>query len=412
MTYSTYSAYQIILVALLASYGLVTIGRWLRTSEYRIWACGWLSLFTGMLMLCLTRGVSGLDDQIFLLLHTICVAAFCVFMAIGTTIVSKVEDLRLYRVRSTHTSLFLLLTILSVLLILWRWPLEQRHNIFEERYLWSSPWFIGYSTYVSWIITRHQSRWYLRKANILYVVSLGILAVLDVFLLSVIALNNAPIVGLPGYVLNAFALAEPILLFLVALAMHTQVMDGLVNHLERTLVQVSKNSAKLKIMAERDPLTAVLNRHAFYSIVDGKRGGQQKPLGGTVAVLDLDNLKPLNDKYGHPTGDAAIRAVAKAIRSVIRAEDLLFRWGGDEFLVILPHVNLEEARWRFQKLDDLLKNSPLPGVPEPVNLTLSVGVSPFSSSNSLEKAIEEADERMYSRKSEKKDRLRIVPEEE
>ena len=104
-----------------------------------------------------------------------------------------------------------------------------------------------------------------------------------------------------------------------------------------------------------------------------------------------------------------IRAVAKAIRSVIRAEDLLFRWGGDEFMVILPHVNLEESRWRFQKLDDVLQKTPLPGVPHPVNITLSIGVSPFSSSNSLEKAIEEADERMYARKTEKKQQRAPTP---
>jgi len=182
-------------------------------------------------------------------------------------------------------------------------------------------------------------------------------------------------------------------------------MDWLVHHLERSLVQVSKRSAKLKVMAERDPLTEVLNRHAFYSLVGSKREVAKKPLGGSVAVIDIDNLKPLNDQYGHQAGDAVIRAVARAIRSVIRAEDLLFRWGGDEFMVILPHVNLEESNWRFQKLDDLLQKTPLPGVAQPVNVTLSIGVSPFSSSNSLEKAIEDADERMYARKTEKKERL-------
>jgi PleD family two-component response regulator len=77
-------------------------------------------------------------------------------------------------------------------------------------------------------------------------------------------------------------------------------------------------------------------------------------------------------------------------------------------MVILPHVNLEESRWRFQKLDDILLKTPLPGVPQPTNITLSIGVSPFSSSNSLEKAIEEADERMYSRKNEKKEQNQMA----
>jgi diguanylate cyclase (GGDEF)-like protein len=207
---------------------------------------------------------------------------------------------------------------------------------------------------------------------------------------------------MPPHLLEFVLSLEPIMAGLVGLAMHTLVMDGLVHHLERTLVQVSKKSAKLKVIAERDPLTAVLNRHAFYSLVSAKRDGDDKPLGGSVAVLDIDNLKPLNDTYGHQAGDAAIRTVAKAIRSVIRAEDLLFRWGGDEFLVLLPHVNQEEARWRFEKLGDLLKKAHLPGVDESVDITLSVGISPFSSNVTLEKAIEEADERMYIRKADKK----------
>ena len=98
----------------------------------------------------------------------------------------------------------------------------------------------------------------------------------------------------------------------------------------------------------------MLNRHAFYSLMGAARDEKKRPLGGTVAIIDIDNLKPLNDTFGHAAGDVAIRAVAKAVRSIIRAEDLLFRWGGDEFLVILPHVDYAEATERLEKLDNLL----------------------------------------------------------
>jgi diguanylate cyclase (GGDEF)-like protein len=392
-------------VAFLAAFGLVTIGRWLRTAEYRAWAWGWLALGVGTIALCLASLLSEVGEQPFLLIHTLAVATFCIFTALGTSLVLKVEDVRQHRIRTTHTSIIVFLTIVTGLLILWRWPLAERHAIWEEHYLWSGPWLIGYALFCIWMITRNQNRWYLRKSNQLLVYSIGLLGVIEATILGILIAYDPKVPANAQEALSWLMLAEPILLLMVALAMHTLVMDGLVHHLERTLVKVSKNSAKLKVMAERDPLTAVLNRHAFYSLVGNKRDEAKKPLGGSVAVIDIDNLKPLNDNYGHVAGDAAIRAVAKAIRSVIRAEDLLFRWGGDEFMVILPHVNLEESRWRFQKLDDVLQKTPLPGVPQPTNITLSIGVSPFSSNNSLEKAIEEADERMYARKMEKKSQL-------
>jgi diguanylate cyclase (GGDEF)-like protein len=401
MTSNSFAVFQLIVVAMLASLGLAVLGRWLRTAEYWYWLWGWLALFFGYLIVVLEPWLPVFESHFYILFHLIGVAGFCYLLAQGCIVFAKMEDVKLYRVNKTHASLFFLLTILVILINTVRQQKDTDYTLMDQRFLWSGPWLIGYCAFAGWIITRYQSRWYLRKSNVLFVISLGILACLEVFLLGSMLSNRDGDGSIPGLLI--LVAIEPLAFFMVGLALHVLVMDGLVAHLEKTLVQVSKNSAKLRVLAERDPLTAVLNRHAFYSLVSAKRGGEAKqPLGGSVAVIDIDNLKPLNDKHGHQTGDAAIRAVAKAIRSVVRAEDLLFRWGGDEFLVILPHVNLEESRWRFQKLDDLLKKTPLPGIAHPVHITLSVGVSPFSSSNSLEKAIEEADERMYSRKSEKK----------
>lgn len=408
MTPTLYPAYQCFLVALLAAFGLMTIGRWLRTDEYRTWARGWLCLAAGSIILCLAPLFSDINKQIFLLIHTVAVAGFCVFMALGTILALKVEDVPLFRLRRNHLFLIGLLTILTGIIVFWRWTEVEQMELWTEHYLWSNAWIIVYAFFNIWMITRYQRRWTLRKSNVLFVVSLSLLAALELLTMCILLLYERELTRSAQTLLFCMILAEPMVLLFVALATHTLVMDGLVHHLEKTLVQVSKNSAKLKFMAERDPLTAVLNRHAFYSMVGSTRDESKQPLGGSVAVIDIDDLKPLNDKYGHPAGDAAIRAVAKALRGVIRAEDLLFRWGGDEFMVILPHVNLDESRWRFEKLDDALKKTPLPGVPHPMNITLSVGVSPFSSSNSLEKAIEEADERMYARKNEKKENKRLI----
>ena len=169
-------------------------------------------------------------------------------------------------------------------------------------------------------------------------------------------------------------------------------------HRELELANEELHAARerLETMARVDPLTASLNRHAFYSMVEGHRasGGAS----GCVALMDLDALKPVNDTFGHASGDAAIRAVARAIRQVVRADDLVYRWGGDEFLVVLFGVSEEEARRRLDGLDAMLEVVSIPGASRPLAVHVSVGVAAFSAVDGLEKALEAADERMYHRK--------------
>lgn len=141
-----------------------------------------------------------------------------------------------------------------------------------------------------------------------------------------------------------------------------------------------------------------LNRHAFYSLIEGQRTSKALPPPGCVAVVDVDGLKPINDTLGHASGDAVIRAAAGAIRSLVRADDLVFRWGGDEFLVVLVGVSDEEAKRRLAMLNELLARVPVPGCPEPLTVSVSFGVAPFSAELPLERAIDNADAAMYERK--------------
>jgi diguanylate cyclase (GGDEF)-like protein len=166
--------------------------------------------------------------------------------------------------------------------------------------------------------------------------------------------------------------------------------------LEEANAELLDARAKLEALARVDPLTSSLNRHAFYSMVEGSRsdGGG----AGCVAVADLDSLKAINDSFGHAAGDAAIRAVARAIRQVVRADDLVFRWGGDEFLVLLFGVSEEEASARLDALNVMLAAVPVPGSPQPLSVSASSGVAAFESLAGLEQAIERADDRMYRRK--------------
>ena len=165
---------------------------------------------------------------------------------------------------------------------------------------------------------------------------------------------------------------------------------------------------KLETLARIDPLTEALNRHAFYSLVANKPSTPSVMQPGCVVVLDLDNLKPINDSLGHSAGDAAIRAVARAVRAVIRADDLLFRWGGDEFLILLFNISERRVHERIAEINQTLAVTPLPNSTKPMPVLVSYGLAAFASMSDIEQAIEKADGEMYARKQAHKKRRKRV----
>lgn len=158
---------------------------------------------------------------------------------------------------------------------------------------------------------------------------------------------------------------------------------------------------RLEVLAQTDALTAAFNRHAFYGFV--KRNGEKSEVSsGCVGFFDVDDLKSMNDCFGHAAGDSAIRAVVRAIRQIIRAEDLIYRWGGDEFFVIMVSMDAEMAEERMARLDAALRNITIDGVPEPVTIGVSWGFTDFLGSDDMERAIKAADAAMYTRKQQRK----------
>jgi diguanylate cyclase (GGDEF)-like protein len=160
---------------------------------------------------------------------------------------------------------------------------------------------------------------------------------------------------------------------------------------------------RLEELVHTDPLTAAFSRHAFYGFVK-KQGTENTETSGCVGFFDIDDLKWINDRYGHGAGDSAIRLVVRVIRDIIRAEDLIFRWGGDEFFVIMISMDAEMATMRMTKLERDLTGIALDGIPEPIDIGVSWGFTDFADISCLEDSINRADAAMYSRKLERKKR--------
>lgn len=157
---------------------------------------------------------------------------------------------------------------------------------------------------------------------------------------------------------------------------------------------LEKARDRLAGVAQQDHLTSAFNRHAFYQVLD-------RDLSGTAVFADIDNLKSINDQFGHAAGDTAIRACATALRSQIRADDLLFRWGGDEFLVLLLGVSELDARRRLSGVNDLLRDIHLAGTGSAMTVSVSMGFAAFNSAESLDEVIRVADTAMYGHKRRK-----------
>ena len=150
-----------------------------------------------------------------------------------------------------------------------------------------------------------------------------------------------------------------------------------------------------------DSVTGTLNRQAYAS---GLGLEAARTSFGAVVMLDLDNLKDVNDRYGHAAGDSVLRYLVEALRAELRPSDKLYRWGGDEFLVVFPGADGPPLARRMRQI---LNDAPPLQVSsgEPIALKVSLGAASFTGAEQLMDAIEIADRAMYSDKAERKQGL-------
>ena len=158
---------------------------------------------------------------------------------------------------------------------------------------------------------------------------------------------------------------------------------------------------KLEQLAHIDPLTTALNRHAFHGYLK-RHGDENQKVTGCVGFFDIDSLKEVNDIHGHAVGDIVIRNVVRAIREIIRAEDLIFRWGGDEFFVLMIGIDSAVANSRMDRMGKMLTNIMIEGVNRPMTIGVSHAFENFADLPDLESTISRADAGMYRQKQLKK----------
>ena len=168
----------------------------------------------------------------------------------------------------------------------------------------------------------------------------------------------------------------------------------LLESVAHALRSTSARLDELKGLALTDPLTGLLNRRGFVEQLE------QLPTGaGTLALLDGDRFKQVNDRLGHAEGDRVLRALADRLRDRLRKQDMAARWGGDEFVILLRETDEQEARAIVKRVQLSLRRRPIARLDgRPVNF--SVGFAPLSGETmeAVTEAVKAADAEMYATK--------------
>lgn len=157
--------------------------------------------------------------------------------------------------------------------------------------------------------------------------------------------------------------------------------------------QLEENRA----LAERDALTLVANRYRLEKalLLECERARRFRQALSLI-VVDIDDFKPINDRYGHARGDSVLVDVVQQIRDSVRASDLVARWGGDEFVVLMPDTDLASAHAVAQVLREQVQA--LPPIGE-ARLTLSVGVAQWQPGEPSSELLVRADQALYQAKA-------------
>jgi len=138
---------------------------------------------------------------------------------------------------------------------------------------------------------------------------------------------------------------------------------------------LASSNALLKIQGEIDPLTGLANRRHFQLAV--KRLTHDGKLRGTLFLIDIDHFKLVNDRFGHASGDAVLVEVAQRLRQAVRAEDLVVRWGGEEFLILIESIAVDTVQALAQRLLDLIAASGVRHAERSIPISASIGFASF-----------------------------------
>lgn len=197
---------------------------------------------------------------------------------------------------------------------------------------------------------------------------------------------------------------------LPAIALLAGQLSDLRERLRRQKADLTEALARIQELATHDELTGLNNRRHMQTLLEAEwRRCQRTAHGFAVCLVDLDHFKRLNDEHGHAAGDEALRLFAQEARRTLRDSDVVARWGGEEFLVLLSAARADEARCAVERLRSALAGHPRWQEQPHLRFTFSAGVAEYRAGEDVHHTIERADRALYAAKQAGRDRVACAP---
>lgn len=257
-------------------------------------------------------------------------------------------------------------------------------------------WGIGVQTFIFILVVFCFFAKYKREdAKIAYVVILLLLRMCIFFYCQ----NNEPAVNISSEIGNSFQIINSFMIFwslsLISYfySTDTQAMEG-------KLIEYNK---QLKTQASIDPLTGLYNRRSTMEYLEDLLRNADQSV--SICLCDIDFFKRVNDTYGHDVGDIVLKRIAETFRKELPLDSFLSRWGGEEFLLVFPNLNGDEAHFSLETLRQKLKTVVFDGGSESFSVTLTYGLVEYDFHSDLTAILKEADEKLYLGKESGRNRI-------
>jgi diguanylate cyclase (GGDEF)-like protein len=232
---------------------------------------------------------------------------------------------------------------------------------------------------------------------------LGWFAVVLLGLVMLAMATHAPQVFDPNIERIHFVFAAVVL---PVIAMLAGDLSGMRTRLKQQKTELQQALARIHKLATRDDLTGLVNRRHMEELAAlEQRRAMRSGSMPCLCLLDIDHFKRINDQHGHAAGDEVLRLFSRHAAAAMRETDVLARWGGEEFLVMLPDTRPEEARTGFERLRRLLARDEAWGERAHMRVSFSAGLTAWRGGESLRDALARADHALYAAKASGRDRL-------
>ncbi|GAA6130538.1 GGDEF domain-containing protein [Halopseudomonas sabulinigri] len=175
------------------------------------------------------------------------------------------------------------------------------------------------------------------------------------------------------------------------------------------VITVTRAHKHLARMATTDSLTNLFNRRHMIALTEKELARHhRRPRDLTFMLMDIDLFKQINDDYGHDTGDRVLSAVSQLLQESMREQDFIGRWGGEEFLAVLPETDTDQAWASAERIRKAVETLVVENDGARISVTLSIGITQYRAEEALSNAIARADHALYAGKSAGRNRVELA----